>query len=178
MKHNYNRHPNQFSQSDPRGLYLLLTTMALGLSLWTYGEVNIIKSTVPFSPMGVSIVKAQEPAVEPIVEARSIKEQAIEYIYQIFGDDASKMVTIIGECENKGWNPKAVNTNRNGSKDYNLAQVNDLNGRRDKQCAGLDYRNNWKDNLDCAKIIKDSQGIKAWSCSYLVGVDPFYVKGK
>lgn len=174
----YNRHSNQYSTRDPRGLYLLLATMALSAYL-NYRFQPLQATLSPCPDTGCVMLQVQKvEAAEPTTDNRSIKDQAIEYIYKIFGDDASKMVTIIGECENKGWNPKAVNTNKNGSKDYNLAQVNDLNGRRDKQCAGLDYRNNWKDNLDCAKIIKDSQGLKAWSCSYLVGVDPFYMRSK
>lgn len=162
-----------FKRSNWSGLILLISIMSLSAYLnYRFQPVELHRPLV-------GEVKAQELPVQTIMEApKTIKDQAIEYIYQIFGDDADEMITIIGTCENKGWNPKAVNTNKNGSKDYNLAQVNDLNGRRDKQCAGLDYRNNWKDNLDCAKIIRDSQGLKAWSCSYTVGVDPFYMRSK
>ncbi len=46
----------------------MLAIIATGLILWTYGEVKIIKSTIPFSPLGTMSVQAQESAVETIVE--------------------------------------------------------------------------------------------------------------
>lgn len=171
------RHANQYSTRDPRPLYLLLGVMALGFTLWIYGEFNIIKSTVPFSPLGVSVVKAQEPAPQPIVvPLNTYKAPAymVDHIKSLFKEDTQNILTIVGTCENGEWDQSATNTNKNGTKDWGIGQINDANS---KLCRGLDFKNDWKQNIDCMYRVYKSQGLSAWSCSHTVGIDPFYVKG-
>lgn len=159
-----------FSQSKFGGLFLLILTVSLGAFIdWLYSPVELAR---PIS--GSIAVHAVEPAPQPIVEPPSEKEQILSYIVEKFGDDADKMITIIGTCENGTWDQSRTNTNRNGTKDWGLAQINDANS---KLCSGLDFRNSWKDNLECAHRVYKSQGLSAWSCSHKVGIKPFYMKG-
>lgn len=104
-----------------------------------------------------------------------IKDQIQGYIRSKFGDSSEKLIKIIDTCENGTWDQTRTNHNRNGSIDYGIAQVNDVNS---KLCAGLDFKNSWKDNIDCAYKIYQSQGLSAWACSYQVDITPFYQRSK
>lgn len=170
----YNRHANQYSTRDPRPLYLMLAIIATGLILWTYGEVNIIKSTVPFSPLGVSIVKAQEPAVEVTTEPLNTygaPTYIVDLIVKYFGDEAQNALKIVGTCENGKWNPTATNHNRNKSWDAGIFQINSVHGY------SQEYLFNPENNIKVAKKIFDGRGWTSWSCSHVLGITPFYMKG-
>lgn len=158
---------------NKKPLYLLLTIMCIGYALeWLYTEPT---GSELLNPLAVSQVHAQEVVQPIVVPPKSEKEQIQDYIRSKFGKDSDKMIKIIGTCENGKWNQKATNTNRNGTKDWGIAQINDANS---KLCRGLDFRNSWKDNIDCAYRVYQSQGLSAWSCSYTVGIDPFYMRSK
>ena len=160
-----------FSQSKFAGLRLLIATVAIGAFInWLYTPVELARPVV-----GEVVAIEPKPSVETIVlPPITEKQRILNYIVEKFGDDADKMITIIGTCENGTWDQSRTNTNRNGTKDWGLAQINDANS---KLCKGLDFQHNWKDNIDCAKRIKDSQGFSAWACSDRVGIVPFYKKG-
>lgn len=174
MKHKYNRHSNQYSTRDPRGLYLMLGIMAVGLSLWTYGEVRIIKSTVPISPLGVSVVKAREVAVEVIREPQTIEE----YIAYKFGKDSDSALKI-ARCESQRDgkiqpdligdthlmsmnNGEMVGDSigvfqiRTGGKGWNRAKVNGMTAEEFRT-----KLKDWKYNIDYAKKVFDNAN--GWS---------------
>src|SRR3972149_3301713 len=127
-KREHMRHANQYSQSDFRPLYLMIGIGLIGASLWAYGEVNIIKSMEPISPMGTMIVKAQEPAPQPTTRPLTIEN----YIEDKFGDDADKAMLLLqgeGCSENKLLSPQAVNDNRTWGgvgRDRGYWQINDV----------------------------------------------------
>lgn len=150
------------------GLILLVETVALGLVLHRIGQ----PAELPFSPKAPPMVIKQVFASDVVVEPLTLTETIKAYVMDKFSEDGEKMVKIIGECENGTWDQTRVNTyNRDGSIDYGIMQVNSKN---DKLCKGLDYKNSWKDNVDCGYRIYKSQGISAWACSHKVGVKPFY----
>lgn len=100
----------------------------------------------------------------------SEKEQIIHYITQVFGKDAPDAFNIL-HCENRGLNPKAVNHNRNGTRDLGIFQLNDAYW-------GGEENFDWKTNIDKAHKIFKNGGWSQWSCSHRIGVTPFYLKGK
>lgn len=167
----YNRHPNQYSTRDPRGLYLMLATVATGVALWTYGEVKIIKSTVPFSPLGTMSVQAQEPAVEVTTEPLNTygaPTHIVELIKKYFGDETQNALKIVGTCENGKWNPTATNHNRNGSWDAGIFQINSVHGY------SQEYLFNPENNIRAAKKIFDGRGWSSWSCSHVLQIKSFW----
>lgn len=176
MTHKYNRHSNQYSTRDPRGLYLMLATVATGVALWTYGEVRIIKSTVPFSPLGTMSVQAQESAVEVATEPQTIEE----YITYKFGKDSESALKI-AKCEsmrdgkiqpdligdthlmsmNNGemvGDSIGVFQIRTGGKGWNRAKANGMTAE--------EFRTKLKDfkyNIDYAKNVYDNaKGFSPW----------------
>lgn len=129
---------------------------------------------VPISPLGEPpVVLAVEPTPAPSIEPHSEYKNYIRNLYN--NDDGEKLIKIIDTCENGTWDQTRTNTNRNGTKDWGMAQINDANS---KLCKGLDFRHDWKQNLECAHRVYKSQGLSAWACSHKVGVTPFYLKGK
>ena len=164
MKHNYNRHPNQHSQSDPRGLYLMLGIMAVGGFLW-------YRFQEPVSPfISHSYGVAQVQASESIIESPKTEHEAIvAYIKQVFGDQSDNAFKIL-ECENKGLNPSAINHNRNGSTDHSIFQVNSIHTKR----YGSAFKTDWKANIDVAHKIYQASGWSAWACSHKIGIKSFW----
>jgi hypothetical protein len=95
-KHNYNRHSNQYSTRDPRGLYLLLGTVIAGFVIKTAYD-----PTELYRPL-VGVVEAKE-VVQVIVEAPklSIKDK----IRLAFPEDPD-MAVKVAFCESS-LNPNA-----------------------------------------------------------------------
>lgn len=158
-----------FLHSDFTGLKLMIATVAIGAGIeWLYTPMQ-----EPISPLGAPIVvRASEPTPQPTTEPHAEKKNLIR---ELFGDDAEKMITIIGTCENGTWDQTRTNTNRNETKDWGLAQINDANS---KLCTGLDFKHDWQDNLKCAHRVYKSQGLSAWACSHTVNIPPFYMRSK
>ena len=65
----------------------------------------------------------------------------------------------IAWCESR-FNPRAVGSNKNGTHDHGLWQINDGYGR--PSWDGWDRRYTPKGNAELAKIVYDSQGRDAW----------------
>ena len=173
---NKKRHENQYSQTDFRPLYIMIGIMAVGAILWLYGEVKIVKAIEPISPAGMPIQAPVMPVATPKPPiAYNAPPYIVAQIKSLFGEDTQNILTIVGTCENETWDQTRTNTNRNGTKDWGIGQVNDANS---KLCSGLDFKNSWKENIDCMHRIYKSQGLSAWSCSHTVGIDPFYMRSK
>lgn len=121
----YNRHPNQYSIRDPRGLYLLLAIMVTGFIIKTVYD----PLPEPISPRGVSIVQAKEPASEPIVEPSKPQPMSkrTKQCIELRPDVADRIDNLIGDrhaldliCRESSFNPQAINPS---SKACGLAQA-------------------------------------------------------
>ena len=114
-------------------------------------------------------VRAME--VEPVEEVKTTRQEIVEYIFKVFGDDAVEAIVIIRKCENSQFNPKATNWNRNGTWDTGIFQINQIHGY------SLEQMQDCKQNIDAAKKIFDRAGDwSPWGCSHVVGVTPLYLK--
>ena len=67
----------------------------------------------------------------------------------------------IAECES-GFNQEAVNKKSN---DFGIFQINEATWDTTARSMGLDYKNDWKDNIIMAKYVLETQGISAWNWS-------------
>lgn len=105
------------------------------------------------------------PTTAPVV-VREAPDTVEGYIVKVFGEYAPKaMLLLKGDevCggENKQLDPKAVNVNKDGSKDYSIFQIND----RYHPVYQLSLDTNWKANVDYAKRMFDKDGqtfVKRW----------------
>jgi hypothetical protein len=59
------------------------------------------------------------------------------------------------------WNINAIGKNKN-SKDWGLCQINDRSWDKVASNLGLDYKNNWRDNLIMCVEVLYKQGRGAW----------------
>lgn len=168
--HKYNRHSNQYSTRDPRPLYLLLGIMAVGAYLnYRFQPIELHRPLIG----EVKAIEAVKPIIEPLNTYKA-PSYMVDHIKSLFKEDTQNILTIVGTCENGEWDQSATNTNKNGTKDWGIGQINDANS---KLCKGLDFKNDWKQNIDCMYRVYKSQGLSAWSCSHTVGITPFYMKG-
>jgi hypothetical protein len=106
--------------------------------------------------------------IEKVDHSLTEKEQILNYIVEVFGEDAADAITIINKCENHAFDPKATNWNSNGTWDAGIFQVNEIHGYT------IEQMKDWKQNIDAAKIIFDGRGWEAWACSNHVGVKSFW----
>lgn len=91
------------------------------------------------------------------------KQQILAYIVQRFGDRSADAITLINQCENHAFNPRAINYNRNGTVDRGIFQINSIHGGEEMF--------DWKTNIDTAFKIYTAHGNKftAWTCAHVVG---------
>lgn len=111
-------------------------------------------------------------ASEPILETYGAPTEIVDFIVKYFGDEAQNALKVVGTCENKGWNTKATNQNRNGSWDAGIFQINSIHGY------SQEYLFNPENNIKAAKKIFDGRGWTSWSCSHVLGIAPFYMRSK
>lgn len=109
--------------------------------------------------------------IKPPAKELSQKQEIIEYIVEVFGEDAPDAFNVL-YCENRGLNTQAINENRNGTTDHSLFQINSIHTKR----FGSNFMTNWKANVDVAHQIFTEQGWTPWACSHRVGVTPFWQK--
>lgn len=157
MKHKYNRHPNQYSQSDPRGLYLLLATMALSAYL-NYRFQPLQATLSPCPATGCVMLQVQKvEAAEKVVKTPVTIEEKIR---AMFPEDPDRAVRI-AKCES-GMRPEAFNgKNRNGSWDAGVFQVNSVHKY------SKEYLFNVDNNLKVARKLYEARGNTwgAWVCA-------------
>ncbi len=153
---------------------LFTTTTLLASALWVYGTVTQ-PALEPVSPLAegqpalIQTVKAAEP---PASTAKTEKEQIMNYIIEKFGDQADKMITIIGTCENKPWDTQLIHTNNNGTHDVGISQVN-VEAHR----TTVEDMQDWHKNIDMAyQIYKNAGNFSPWTCSWTVGQKSFWEK--
>lgn len=94
---------------------------------------------------------ADEPADLPEYSSNNSIE---EEIAEVFGAE-HKIAMAIAKAES-GLNPRAINRNRDGSKDLGIFQINDRHGWSDED------RLDWKTNIRIAKELRDRRGWTEW----------------
>lgn len=152
MKHKYNRHPNQYSQSDLRGLSLLIIIMMIG----AYLNYRFSPQPDPINPFishscGVAKVYASEKVV---VTPVTIEDK----IRATFPEDPD-MAVRIAKCES-GMRANAFNgKNRNGSWDAGVMQINSIHGYSKEYLFDVD------NNLKVARKLYNRQGWRPWVCA-------------
>ena len=105
-----------------------------------------------FTGEGVAATEAGQTTPEPKTE----KQQIIDYITEVFGEDAPDAFNIL-YCENRQLDHRVVGRNRNGSIDEGVFQINSIHGKTNMK--------DWKTNIDYAKTIFDRQGWRPWTCA-------------
>lgn len=95
-------------------------------------------------------------------------EEIEDYVRQKFGKDADKAFLLLkgkgeGTCaENRNLDPKAVNVNKDGSRDFGLFQINS----RFHPVFKLNLHKDWRANVDYAYRMfeNDRRSFKRWTC--------------
>ena len=103
-----------------------------------------------------------KPAVEVDIPTSGAGELE-EMIRKHFGEHAEDAFKVL-ECENKTWNPRATNHNRNGTIDRGLFQLNSAYW-------GGEENFDPETNIKKARMIFDRAGGKwtPWTCAYMAG---------
>ena len=123
------------------------------------------------------IVLANEiptPTPTPTPNPKPIfKNEIEEYIFDKFGRDYEKAMLLLkgnDKCggENASLDQKAVNINKDGSKDYGIFQINDYYHPVYK----LDLDEDWKANIDYAyrMYVNDDRTFKRWTAGRCIGI--------
>jgi len=104
-------------------------------------------------------ITTPEPTVAPLTQ----KQEILNYIVEVFGDDAADAIVVIRKCENSSFNPRATNQNRNGSVDRGIFQLNSAYW-------GGEELYDWKKNVDVAYKVFTRAGKKwtPWTCAHVV----------
>lgn len=163
--------------------YIIILTLSLCLASFS-GMVGVVRAEELVSPYvshefntGRSISVEEYGCVRfGVCEDSQIteKQEILSYIVEVFGDDSADIITMVRKCENSTFEMHRDNHNSNGTLDKGVLQINSvhLSGKEFPICKSA--HDDWKLNIDCGKAIFDKYGLSAWSCSYVVGVTPFY----
>lgn len=89
---------------------------------------------------------------QPIYASNNSIEQEIVNVFKT----ESRIALAIAKAESR-LNPRAVNKNRNGSKDIGIFQINDKHGW------SANDRFDWRKNIQMAKELRDRHGWTEWS---------------
>lgn len=110
-------------------------------------------------PLGESTDTTPAPTIAPLTQ----KQEILNYIVEVFGDDAADAIVVIRKCENSSFNPRATNQNRNGSVDRGIFQLNSAYW-------GGEELYDWKKNVDVAYKVFTRAGKKwtPWTCAHVV----------
>jgi hypothetical protein len=151
-------------------LVFLISSMVLGYFIQQHFKESELINPCEDGCSFFMVRAYEEPVIEVeiIQEPKTEKQQIIEYITQVFKEDAPDAFNIL-HCENRQLNPKAVNHNRNGTRDLGIFQLNDAYW-------GGEENFDWKTNIDKAHKIFKNGGWRQWSCSHRIGIKPFYLK--
>lgn len=127
-------------------------------------EDNTIVEATPLTPTPSPTTTVTQPiSTPPAVEAvdpSGGEAELEELIREYFGEHSEDAFKVL-DCENKTLNPRAVNYNRNGSKDLGLFQLND-------RYWGGEENFDPETNIKKARMIFDRAGGKwtPWTCAY------------
>lgn len=96
----------------------------------------------------------------------SNKEEVMAYIVEVFGDDADRAIWM-AKCES-GLRKDAYNgSNRNGTADYGVFQINSVHIKT----YGDEFTTDWKTNVEVAHKIFKAHGnsFRPWVCAKSIG---------
>lgn len=136
-------------------LALVLLTAVLAYVQWRRKPfLNPIPSS--YNPQSPQIFKYQ----------RSEKEEILAYLVSRFGKWADKAIILIGTCENRNFDQFAINTNKDGTKDYGVMQLNQIHIKK----YGNLIISDWKSNIDAGYDIFKRSKFKftAWACNHVI----------
>lgn len=109
------------------------------------------------------------PTPKLIEEPTSQQQEIMDYIDEVFGEDAWKAYKVLS-CENSSLNPEAVNTAGNypaGSRDIGVFQINEY-----WQSIQAKFLFNWKINIQIGHqlFIENGKQFNLWTCGRKLGV--------
>lgn len=161
--------------SGKNALLILGSSLVCGFLLSVFGNARSVQAGNLINPYvgQLEVPKQTEPTPTPTPIAYYSERHDIEdYIREVFGEDADKMIQIIDKCENKGWDEDAVNWNRNGTWDVGIAMINQVHGRT------MEDMKDYRKNIDQAHRVYRNAGnsFSPWSCAWVVNEKPFYEK--
>ena len=142
-------------------LSVVLGSIVLGYLVMGAGQIKTMIDTWHALPRA----EASEPM---IVETRergySEKQLIMDYIVELFGDDANLAITMLTKCENNKLDPEAYNYNNNGTEDSGVFQINSIHATREEMIV-------WRANIEMAHKIYKAGGNKftAWTCAGVIG---------
>lgn len=155
-----------YSKIHPKAIKLFLSGMFIAIG-FTYTSLWVENKQPLLSPLADLNFSRTVYASEPVYDPSLVKP----YMIEVFGKkDGNKAFEIVSQCENKALNPHATNTNRNGSKDVGLMQINSIHGYREEDLK------DWKFNVRAAYAIykKAGKSFRPWACAHVIGETPFY----
>ena len=104
------------------------------------------------------------PTPKPKVVVSADKQEVVDYITEVFGEDAEKAIAV-ANCES-GLRVNALNDkNRNGTIDHGVFQINSVHTKS----RGSEFKTDWKANVRTAKAIYDEQTFRPWVCAKAIG---------
>lgn len=125
------------------------TNMAIGMVTEVFEtKIQYAKLVPPKAPLAPEAPEP-EPA-QPLTGRNHIENEII----RVFGNE-SRLAIAVAKAES-GLNPRAVNQNRNGTKDIGVFQINDCHYFTESE------RFDWRQNIWLAKQVKDTYGWRAW----------------
>jgi len=167
---------------------LFILAILLGTMLWGYSNHSNYNISADTS---VHIVEPGEPepddnpvqiqeVIVPEPKEVTEKQQIIDYIVKVFGNDAPEMIWI-AECESK-LDPSRIGDKdlmsydakhdemvgdsigvlqiRTGGKGWNRARANGMTAAEFRT-----YLLDWKNNIDYAETILNKSGFSPWTCA-------------
>ena len=134
------------------------------------------------APIVPEVSAAHEIIEAPVVTLYDRSDPVIDYIYEKFGEDAERGITMLKTCENSTLNPFAVNWNGNGTVDIGLWQHN-LNPEDKEEWARLEDPY-YSTDLAWEKFVGagyhyHTNSFYLWTCGYIVNDYTYldYIRG-
>ncbi len=149
-------------------LFLTLAFSFFDIYLAKRQEVVEAKVEVKEEAKAEQTTEKPEAEEKKAEQPRTQREEIEAYIREVFGEHAEKAFLLLkgkgeGTCaENRNLDPNAVHTNRDGSRDFGLFQINS----RYHPVYKLNLYKDWKANVDYAyRMFKnDNYSFKRWTC--------------
>lgn len=124
----------------------------------------VVNALEPETPSVSGEVGTDSLALVATPSAKTTKQEVMEYILEVFEDDADRAIWV-AKCES-GLRTNAINDkNKNGTVDHGVFQINSVHTKR----FGSEFKTDWKANVRVARAIQKEQGFKPWVCARSIG---------
>src|SRR3990167_10234527 len=131
-------------------LWLTLLVLILGWVFYLfYKPPELISAVIEQYPSGIC-----GTCMKPSPHPETYKTQVLKYIVDKFGDASPDAIVLLRKCENSTFSDKAINVNKNGTKDFSVFQINTIHAKK----YGTAFMSNWRVNVDVAYEIYKSRG--------------------